>query len=86
MKLDPDSEEFFQKFGFKLTTSMPHPIFKNEIIEFKGLEANYVSKLESDLEHYRKAYSEVLQTNQRLHTREHYRLEDEIKRLKNKDE
>lgn len=51
------------------------------MMEFKGLEANYVAALERDIEHYKRTLADALMNNQHLMTREHHRLQDEIKRL-----
>lgn len=83
IRLYPDSEEFFNKYGFRLTLNQKHPIYQDEM-EFKGLEANYVSRLESDIEHYKRALCDSLANNERLMSREHYRLHDEIEKLKHK--
>jgi len=80
-RLDPKSEEFFNKYGFKLSSSKSHPIHQ-DMMHFDGLEADYVSFLEREMEHYKSAYLREVEMNQRLQMREYYRLNDEIKKLK----
>lgn len=79
-RLEPNSKEFYEKYGFTLTMTQKHP-FYDGMMEFKGLEANYVAALERDIEHYKRTLADALMNNQHLMTREHHRLQDEIKRL-----
>jgi len=80
-KIVPNSEEFFQKYGFTQSCSMPHPIYK-DTMTFTGLEAEYVGRLEREVEHYKRAFMEQVDRNQQLQVQEYYRLRDEIKKLK----
>lgn len=81
MKQSDDQEAFFKKYEFTSNYSLFHPVYKDRI-HFDGLEADYVNYLERELEHYKKCFAEVSMNNERLLTREHYRLQDEIKKLK----
>jgi hypothetical protein len=49
MKQSENYDEFLKKYGFTLTISKPHPKHK-DVMNFEGLEANYVSNLESQVE------------------------------------
>jgi len=77
--VEPDV--FFKKYGFTQSLSMPHPIY-NDTMYFDGLEAEYVGRLEREIEHLKKCYAEVLASNHRLQIQDHYRMHDEITRLK----
>ena len=79
--LDPDSTAFFEKYRFSATSLKKHPIY-GDMMEFKGLEADYVSRLESDVEHYKKLSAQLMNNNESLISRESYRLRDEITKLK----
>jgi len=81
MKQSEDSKAFYEKYGFTQSTSMKHPIYDGTM-HFEGLESDYVGRLEREVEHLKKCYAEVLASNHRLQTHEHYRLHDEIKKLK----
>lgn len=84
MKQSDNPELFFDKYGFRQTSERPHPIYK-DMMHFEGLEAEYVSRLESEIEYYKKAFVDVMQNNERLLSREHWRLRDEIKKLEAKE-
>ena len=81
--LDPSSEEFFDKYGFKLFTSKKHPIY-DDMMAFSGLEADYVGRLERDVEQYKEMIERLMASNDRLISRESYRLQDEIQKLKSR--
>jgi hypothetical protein len=85
MKQSDNKDAFFKKYGFTRHTEMPHPIYK-DIMTFEGLEAEYVGRLEIELDHYKRALSDALMNNERLMTREYYRLKDEIEKLKTKND
>lgn len=50
MKQSDDPKAFFEKFKFRLSSSRKHPKWTDETISFEGLEADYVSNLERDVE------------------------------------
>jgi hypothetical protein len=83
--MKPNSEEFFNKYGFTLSITKKHPKYEDQM-SFEGLEADYVSWLERELNHYKEVCDQVMASNERLLTRESYRLHDEIKKLKMKEE
>jgi hypothetical protein len=79
--LMPNSEEFFKKYGFTLSIKKSHPVYE-DAMHFTGLEADYVSSLERENERLRELFEGVMANNERLISRESYRLHDEIKKLK----
>lgn len=83
MKQSDDPKAFFDKYGFTLTITENHPTFKDEMF-FEGLEANYVSRLESELEHYKRCLMDSLSNNERLMSREFFRMKDELEKLKDR--
>lgn len=45
MKQSDNPDEFFKKYGFRMSISKPHPKHQDTMF-FEGLEASYVSSLE----------------------------------------
>ena len=82
MKQSDNPEEFFKKYGFRKNSSMPHPIHK-DTMHFEGLEADYVNRLESELEYWKEAYQRLLQKQEWMTTQEMYRLKDVLKAASN---
>lgn len=61
MKQSDDPKAFLKKYGFTSHMSKPHPGFDDEdMMEFEGLEADYVMGLECKLEHL-ETYIKTLQ-------------------------
>ncbi len=79
--MEVNSEEFFKKYGFTQTKTKNHPVY-GDMMEFKGLEADYVGTLEREVEHYKRLFMDAMLNNERLMHRESYRLQDEIEKLK----
>lgn len=79
MKQSDDVDKFFKKYGFTANLSMPHPIYKDRIF-FEGLEANYVSSLQNELEHFKRCFRDSIANNEMLLSRESWRLRDELKK------
>ena len=79
--MKPNTDEFFEKYGFQITTSKKHPVY-DDMMTFTGLEADYVSSLERDVDHYKRMLMDVMANNERLISRESYRLHDELKKIK----
>lgn len=75
------NEECWEKFQFKLSLQIPHPIYKEDMF-FDGLEANYVSLLEQEIKNLKDAYERLNQKYDWMTTQEMYRLRDEIKKEK----
>lgn len=68
-------EEFFKKYNFTAHLTMPHPIYK-DTMEFHGLEADYVKRLEMDKDHYKKLFLESRHTTEWWMHREFSRLSE----------
>jgi hypothetical protein len=79
LRIAPNSDAFYEKYGFTLTMTQKHPVF-GDWMEFTGLEANYVSYLEREVEHLKKCFLESVRNNESYLARERYRLEDAIKK------
>lgn len=82
-RLKPGTSEFFEKYKFQMSSSQPHPIYK-DTMHFEGLEAEYVGRIERDLDHYKKMCSELIMRNENYAAREQYRLRDELEKEKRK--
>jgi hypothetical protein len=79
MRQSDNSEEFFKKYGFTKTSSMPHPDFK-DIMSFEGLEADYVSRLEREIDQLQKFILHQQEKMDWLRDREFYKFTDKIKK------
>lgn len=85
MKQSDDPKAFFEKYKFTLTYSLPHPTHK-DMMEFDGLEANYVSGLEREVKHL-KNYIELLQGKiEYLMSQDYYLYKEKLKREGFKEE
>lgn len=78
MKQSENPDEFFKKFGFTRSSSRKHPVFKEETIRFEGLEAEYVGRIESELDYMKEAYQRLVQKLDWMTTQEMYRLRDKV--------
>lgn len=76
-----NEKEFFEKYKFNMHIRKPHPVYEDEM-KFDGLEAEYVSRLERDAEHYQSLIRNQKQEIDRLSMLAVYRLEDELKKKK----
>lgn len=82
MKQKGNEKEFFEKFGFTSTRTKPHPKFKEHAMEFTGLEADYVSGIESEIEFWKEAYDRLRAKLDWMTTQEMNRLRDVIEKSK----
>jgi hypothetical protein len=65
-------EEFFEKYGFRAFMTMKHPDFKDAVMTFEGLEANYVQRLEREVVDCRKYIQQLQEKLDWLRDREFY--------------
>ncbi len=76
------NDECWERFQFRLSTSKPHPIHK-ETMYFDGLEAEYLGRIERELEFFKEAYERLRQKLDWMTTQEMYRLRDALKEKPN---
>ncbi len=72
------NEECQIRFGFSLSMQQKHPVYK-EVMKFEALEAEYVGRLERELEFLKEAYERLRQKLDWMTTQEMYRLKDAYK-------